>query len=261
MHFLGQVVAWFTTAAHWAGEDGIPHRMWEHVLMALAAVLASCALAIPVGLTMGHTGKGGGLAINVSNLGRAIPSFAIIVLAAQIFGIGAKPAFVALVALAIPPMVTNTYTGIRGVDDDVREAARGMGLTGSQVLRKVELPMGMPLLMAGVRTSAVQVVATATLAALVGWGGLGRYIIDGIARRDFPMVFAGALLVALLSLATEVALGRLQRRLVPRGLQSGLDQLTVLPGAAAPVEAGGEPAAGAFPPSSTDREETHAVQP
>ncbi len=231
MEFLADVLAWFTDAANWQGEDGMPHRLWEHATMCVASLLCAGALALPVGLVLGHTGRGGALAINVANLGRAIPSFAIIVLAAQFLQeIGAKPAFIALVALAIPPMVTNTLTAIEGVDPEVTESARGMGLTGWQVLTRVEVPMGMPLIMAGIRTSGVQIVATATLAALVGWGGLGRYIIDGLATRDFVEVFAGAFAVAVLSVLVEVALGALQKRLVPRGLriEAGGEQLTPL---------------------------------
>jgi osmoprotectant transport system permease protein len=220
VEFIGDVVAWFSDGANWTGEDGMPHRLWEHVTMCLAALLTAAALALPIGLFMGHTGRGGSIAINVSNLGRAVPSFAIIVLAAQVYGIGATPAFIALVALAVPPMVTNSFTAIQGVDPEVKESALGMGLTGPQVLARVELPMGMPLIMAGVRTSGVQIVATATLAALVGWGGLGRYIIDGLATRDFVEVFAGAFAVAVLSIIAELLLGGLQRLLVPRGLQS-----------------------------------------
>jgi osmoprotectant transport system permease protein len=218
--FVGDVVAWFSDGANWSGEDGMPQRLWEHVTMCLAALVTAAALALPVGLFMGHTGRGGSVAINVSNLGRAVPSFAIIVLAAQVYGIGATPAFIALVALAVPPMVTNSYTAIQGVDPEVKESALGMGLTGPQVLARVELPMGMPLIMAGIRTSGVQIVATATLAALVGWGGLGRYIIDGLATRDFVEVFAGAFAVAVLSILAEVALGGVQRLVVPRGLQT-----------------------------------------
>ena len=222
MEFLSGVVDWFTTAANWWGSEGMVHRLQEHVTMSAAALATAMAIALPVGLVLGHTGRGGPLAVNLSNLGRAVPSFAIIVLMASVVGIGAKPAYIALVALAVPPMVTNTYTAIRGVDRDVREAAEGMGLTGRQVLARVEVPMALPLVMAGIRTSAVQVVATATLAALVGWGGLGRYIIDGLATRDFHEVFAGALLVAVLSLLVEVALSALQRVVVPSALQSRL---------------------------------------
>ena len=222
MDFLADAFAWFTTAANWWGSDGMVHRLQEHVGMSAAALATAMLIALPLGLVLGHTGRGGPLAVNLSNLGRAVPSFAIIVLMASIVGIGAKPAYIALVALAVPPMVTNTYTAIRGVDRDVREAAEGMGLTGRQVLARVEIPMGLPLMMAGIRTSAVQVVATATLAALVGWGGLGRYIIDGLATRDFQEVFAGAVLVALLSLLVEIGLSVLQRVIVPTGLQGRL---------------------------------------
>ena len=230
MEFFGDVFAWFTDGANWSGVDGMPHRLWEHTVMCLAALVSAAVLALPVGMLLGHTGRGGALVINIANLGRAIPSFAIIVLAAQYLEeIGAKPAYIALVALAIPPMVTNTLTAIEGVDPEVKESALGMGLTGWQVLTRVEVPMGMALIMAGVRTSGVQIVATATLAALVGWGGLGRYIIDGLATRDFVEVFAGAFAVAVLSIVAEVLLGALQRRLVPRGLRlAGEDRLTAL---------------------------------
>lgn len=222
MEFLGDAFAWFTTAANWWGSEGMVQRLQEHVGMSAAALGTAMVIALPLGLVLGHTGRGGPLAVNLSNLGRAVPSFAIIVLMASIVGIGARPAYIALVALAVPPMVTNTYTAIRGVDRDVREAAEGMGLTGRQVLAHVEIPMGLPLMMAGIRTSAVQVVATATLAALVGWGGLGRYIIDGLATRDFQEVFAGAVLVAVLSLLVEIGLSVLQRVIVPTGLQGRL---------------------------------------
>ena len=237
MEFLADVADLFSTAANWWGPDGFVHRVQEHVVMSALSLLTAMVLALPLGLVLGHTGRGGPLAINLSNLGRAVPSFAIIVLMASIVGIGAKPAYIALVALAVPPMVTNTYTAIRSVDAEVREAAVGMGLTGGQVLRRVEVPMGLPLIMAGIRTSGVQVVATATLAALVGWGGLGRYIIDGLATREFDEVFAGAVLVALLSLLVEIGLSVLQRVVVPTGLQARVApeddrDLTVLPGAA-----------------------------
>jgi osmoprotectant transport system permease protein len=218
--FLGNVLHWFGNPAHWQGGGGIPHRLEEHVLMSLAALATAAAIALPIGLTLGHFGRGGALAINVSNVGRALPSFAILVLAVQLVGIGATPAFVALVALAVPPMVTNAFVGMRDVDAQLRDAARGLGMRGPQVLMRVELPNALPVVMAGVRTSGVQVVATATLAALVAWGGLGRYIIDGISQRDFVQVFAGAILVALLSGATEVVLAGLQLLLTPAGLRS-----------------------------------------
>jgi osmoprotectant transport system permease protein len=156
--------------------------------------------------------------INFSNLGRALPSLGIIILVFTLVGFGVVPVLVALTALAVPPIVTNSYVGMRSVDRDVREAAEGMGMTGWQVLWRVELPVAMPLIMAGVRTSAVQVVATATLAAFVGLGGLGRYLIDGFAQQDLPQVLGGAVLVAVLSLLTELVLGRVQTLVVSEGL-------------------------------------------
>jgi osmoprotectant transport system permease protein len=218
MHFLDQVLHWFTTSAHWQGPNGIPHRVEEHVVMSVAAVAAALVVALPPGIVLGHLRRFGALAINVSNVGRAIPSFAVLVISVQLFGIGAKPAFIALFVLAVPPLVTNAYVGVAEVDTEVREAASGMGMTGWQSLAHVELPAALPVVLAGVRTAAVQVVATASLAALVAWGGLGRYIVDGLAQRDFVQVFAGALLVAVLSILTELGLALFQRFVVSAGL-------------------------------------------
>lgn len=235
--FLGDVVAWFTTAAHWQGESGIVHRLVEHLGMSGAATATALAVALPLGLVLGHTGRGALVAVNVSNVGRAMPSFALLVFGAQLFGVGAKPAYLALVALAIPPIVTNTYTGIRQVDREVVEAARGMGMGEARILFRVELPVAVPLVMGGVRTAGVQVVATASLAAVVGWGGLGRFIIDGLAQGDKVKLFSGAVLVAALSMLTELALGLLQRLLTPAGLRlrpRAERRVSILPGAAAP---------------------------
>jgi osmoprotectant transport system permease protein len=228
VNFANQVLHWFLDGAHWQGDAGIPHRTFEHLVMSGASVLTAALIALPVGIAIGHVGKGGNLAINISNIGRAIPSFALLVLAAQVFGIaaasqvvgfGAVPAFVALVALAIPPMVTNSYIGMREVDADVREAARGMGMRERAVLLRVELPIALPFIMAGIRTSAVNVVATATLAAVVAWGGLGRFIVDGFGLQDYPMLFAGAIMVAVLSLIVEFSLAGAQRLTTPAGLR------------------------------------------
>ena len=219
MNFANQVLQWFLNGAHWQGDGGIPHRTFEHLAMSGASVLTAALIALPVGIAIGHFGRGGILAINISNIGRAVPSFAVLVIAVELFGIGALPAFIALVALAIPPMVTNSYIGMREVDADVREAARGMGMRDRAVLWRVELPIALPLIMAGIRTSAVNVVATATLAALVAWGGLGRFIVDGFGLQDYPMMFAGAILVAILSLIVEFSLGGVQRLVTPAGLR------------------------------------------
>lgn len=219
MNFLGRVVQWFLDPVHWQGTGGILNRLLEHVEMSVIATAVACAIALPIGLALGHGRRFGGLAINISNVGRALPSFAILVLALMIFGIGATPAFVALVLLAIPPVLTNAYVGMTGVDAELSEAARGLGMRPLQVLLRVELPVAMPVVMAGVRTAGVQVVATATLAALVAWGGLGRFIVDGFGQRDDVQIFAGALLVAALAFAAELALAGLQVALTPRGVR------------------------------------------
>ena len=219
MSFFVDVVHWFTTASHWRGDFGIPHRVFEHVAMSAAAIVAGGCIALPVGVAIGHTGRGRALVVNLSNVGRAVPSLAILALAQQTLGLrgwpgfGARPAFLALLALAVPPLLLNAAVGVEGVDEDVRDAARGMGMTGLEMLRMVELPLAAPVIMAGVRTASVQVVATATLAAVTAWGGLGRFIVDGFGQRDNVAVFAGALLVAVLALGTELGLGALQRRL------------------------------------------------
>jgi osmoprotectant transport system permease protein len=239
MNFLGDVARWFADPAHWQGANGIPTRLEEHVLMSLIATAVAALVALPIGLLLGHYGVGGAVAINISNIGRALPSFAILVLLVQLVGIGAVPAFIALVALAIPPIVTNSFVGMRDVDPELRDAARGLGFRESRTLLRVELPNAMPVVMAGIRTAGVQVVATATLAALVGWGGLGRYIVDGIANRNFVEVFAGAVLVALLAAAAEIGLAVLQYALTPAGLRSRIKQERQ---AAVSIQAQAEPA-------------------
>lgn len=211
---------WLVDPAQWQpGPDSIPTRIGEHVHLSLESVAIGALIALPVGIVLGHYGRFGNLAINVSNIGRAVPSFGILVIAFQIFGLGDVPIVLALTALAVPPMVTNSYVAMREVDPDVKDAARGMGYRELAQLVRIELPLAVPLIMAGVRTSAVQVVATASLAALVAGGGLGRYVVDGLARDDTPRLVAGALLIAALALSTELLLAGLQRVLVPRGLR------------------------------------------
>jgi osmoprotectant transport system permease protein len=215
---LGDLIRWLTAPEQWSGPSAIPVRTVQHLWYSLLATAIATAVALPIGVFIGHIGRGGLLAINLSNLGRALPSLGIIILVFTLVGFGVVPVLVALTALAVPPIVTNSYVGMRSLDRDVREAAEGMGMTGWQVLWKVELPVAMPLIMAGIRTSTVQVVATATLAAFVGLGGLGRYLIDGFAQRDLPQVLGGAVLVAVLSLITELVLGRVQTLVVSKGL-------------------------------------------
>jgi osmoprotectant transport system permease protein len=227
---LHDVIHWFNDPAHWRGTFGIPNRLGEHLRFSVSAIVAGIVLAVPIAAWLGHKRRYGTVAANISNVGRAIPSFAILVIGTQVLGfvelpiIGSFTTFVALTALAIPPLVTNSYTAVAQVDDDVIDAARGMGLSEGQVLCRVELPLAAPLLMAGIRTTAVQVVATATIAAFVGVGGLGRFIIDGQAAptpadRNVE-ILAGAILVAALSLLTELGLGLIQRKVTPKGIRT-----------------------------------------
>ena len=219
MGFLIGVWRWFADPGRWSGADGIPQRLVEHVQLSAESVAIGALIALPIGIALGHYGRFGNLAINISNVGRALPSFGILVIAFQVFGLGDFPIVLSLTALAIPPMLTNSYVALREVDPDVTDAARGMGYRELAQVLRVELPLAVPLVMAGVRTSAVQVVATATLAALISGGGFGRYIIDGLAQQDFTKLFAGAVLVGLLAVATELSLSGLERVLVPRGIR------------------------------------------
>lgn len=218
MAFVVSVLGWLADPRHWSGPDGIPMRVAEHLLYSGSGVLAAALLAVPLGVALGHTGRGAFLAINVAGVGRALPTFALLVIAfivlaraAPSLAFGFWPTFIAMVPLALPPILTNTYVGIRGVDRDVVESARGMGMTELGIVRAVEVPLGMPLILAGLRTASVAVIATATLGALVAGGGLGRYIVDGLALQEYERLFAGALLVALLAVGTELAFGLLER--------------------------------------------------
>lgn len=224
MEFLADVASWLADAAHWEGPRGIPVRIGEHILMSVVPMAFALAVALPVGVFIGHTGRGAAATINIANIGRALPSLAIIVGVLPFalragWGLGFWPTVAALTVLALPPIIINTYTGFRGVDRELLDAARGMGMHSWQLITRVELPMAAPVLLAGVRIAAVQVVATATLGAVVASGGLGRYIIDGIARRDHPEVFVGALLVVLLSLTTELGFNAFQRLMVSPGIR------------------------------------------
>jgi osmoprotectant transport system permease protein len=229
MEFFVAVFAWLSAPQHWAGSDGIPNRLAEHLLISTVTIVVAVLIALPIGVLAGHTGRGGFLAINVANFGRAMPSLALLALMLPValsfkLGLGFWPTFIALVPLGIPPVLTNSYVAVREVDRDVVEAARGMGLRERQVLQKVELPLGAPLIIAGIRNAAVAIVATATLGALVAGGGLGRYIVDGIALQDYPRVFVGALLVALLSIIVELAFGGFERLTVSSGLRQAEDR-------------------------------------
>lgn len=217
MGVMGQAWDWLANGANWSGENGVWHRLGEHVYVSGISLAIACAVALPVGLWLGHIGKGGALAVNVSNVGRAVPVFAVLALfmVSPLRSAGYLPTIAALVLFALPPLLTNAYVGMREVDRSVVEAARGMGMSGSQLFWRVELPLARELVMTGLRSGAVQVIATATIAAMVGQGGLGRIITIGFNTYNTPQVVAGALLVAALALLVEGALVAADR-LFPR---------------------------------------------
>jgi osmoprotectant transport system permease protein len=217
MGVVGEAWTWLTTGANWAGDDGAAHRLAEHLYVSGIALAVACVIALPVALYLGHVGKGGGLAVNLSNVGRAVPVFAVLALfmMTPLRNSGYLPTVIALVLFAVPPLLTNAYVGMTEVDRSVLEAARGMGMSGTQLFVRVELPLAYPMIMSGLRSAAVQVVATASIAAMVGLGGLGRIITAGFNTYDTAQVFAGAVLVALLALAVEGVLVALDRLLSP----------------------------------------------
>jgi len=236
MSFLAAAAAWLIDPSHWQGSDGIPTRVLEHLLLSGLSSGIAVLLALPLGIWLGHTGRLAFLAINVANVGRALPSLALLALALPVsfalgLGLGFWPTLFALVPLGMPPILTNAYVGLHEVDRDVVDAARGMGMSDWQVLRQVELPIAAPLIIAGVRNATVAIVATATLGAVVAGGGLGRYIVDGMARQEYDRLFIGALLVALLALLTELAFNLFERAIVSGGvrlLYAGEDRLTTI---------------------------------
>lgn len=220
MSAWGDLVDFVSTADNWSGRRGIGTRIVDHVRISVAATAAAAVVAIPAALYLGHIRRGGALATAVVNLGRAVPSFAIVALALPFslrygFGLGFWPTMVALVALALPPIFTNTYAGVVSIDPAVVDAARGMGMRGREVLLRVEAPGALPLLVTGLRISAVQVVATATLGAFVGFGGLGAFIYEGFRQNDDGKLLTGAVFVAVLAIGTELLFGVGQRLLTP----------------------------------------------
>ncbi|MFE0681966.1 ABC transporter permease [Streptomyces sp. NPDC058961] len=222
MNTLSDTWSWLTSAAHWSGENGIWNRLGQHLWLTALCLVLSCLIALPVALVLGHLGKGGTLAVNISNVGRAVPTFAVLVLLllTPIGKYGEWPTIIALILFAVPPLLTNAYVGMREVDRDVVRAARGMGMTGRQLLFRVELPLALPLILTGVRIAAVQLVATATLAALAGGGGLGRIITAGFNLASTPQVVAGAVLVAVFALVVE-GVFELVQRFAPQWAQGG----------------------------------------
>ena len=202
MNVLNIVNAFFSDSANWHAYDGIPTRMREHIQYSLIALAIAAAIGLPVGLLTGHTGRGGNSVAFVATAGRALPSFGLLVLMFVLLGLGLTPVMIPLVVLAVPPILVTTYEAVRSVDPSPVDAARGMGMAEPRILFQVELPVALPLILSGLRSAAIQIVSTATIAAYVSLGGLGRYIVDGLYQRNYEKVVGGATLVAVLALVT-----------------------------------------------------------
>ncbi|KUN04893.1 ABC transporter permease [Streptomyces yokosukanensis] len=219
MNVLDFARAFFSDGAHWHGYDGIPTRFTEHLTFSVEALLIAAAIGLPVGLLTGHYGRGGNVLALIATAGRALPSFGLLVLMFIWSGFGTLPVMIPLVVLAVPPILVTTYEAIRSVDPSPVDAARGMGMPETRVLFQVEVPVALPLVLSGLRTAAIQIVSTATIAAYVSLGGLGRYIIDGLYQKNYDKVVGGATLVAGLALATLVVFWALSRLTVSPGVR------------------------------------------
>ncbi|MEA2608998.1 MAG: osmoprotectant transport system permease protein [Chloroflexota bacterium] len=232
---MQDIVNFFLDPTHWQGDTGIPNRLLEHLVISGAAILAATLIAIPIGLYIGHTNRGAGLAINLANIGRAVPSYAMMVIPlpftlslapvlgySPTFGLNFLPVFLAMTFLAIPPLLVSTYAGLRSVDRDLVEAGRGMGLRERQILNGIELPLASSIIIGGFRTATLQVIATATIGAILAGGGLGRFIFDGLNQglAGRASIYAGAILVSALAIGVDLVLALVQRRLTPIALRT-----------------------------------------
>jgi osmoprotectant transport system permease protein len=225
MRLLSRAWDYLTDGANWSGDGGMVELLVEQLLLTVTALAIAVLIGLPLALWLGHLGKGGFLAINISNVGRAVPTFAVLVLLSVgpagtdvlgPYGRAGLATLIALVLFGLPPIVTNGYVAVREVPADVREAARGMGMRGMQVFRRVELPLALPLVMAGLRLALVQIWATATIAALVAGPGLGNVITAGFYRNDFAKSIAGAVVVAVVALVLELIAAAAQRLVDPQ---------------------------------------------
>jgi len=231
---IQETIAWLTDPANWSGPTGIPTRLGEHIAISVASLAIAILIALPIGLYIGHTKRGVSFAVNSANLWRALPSIAVIAIVLPITaaldpqaGFKIYPTVVAMVVLGVPPILVNAYTGVAHVDADVVEAGSGQGMSGWQVLRRVELPLAVAPILTGIRSGAIQIVATATLGAIFGFGALGRYLVDGISRGDDGMVFGGVVLVSGLVIVTDLIFAALQKALTPRAIRRNQSVMSV----------------------------------
>jgi osmoprotectant transport system permease protein len=216
---IGEVLAWFTDPANWQGPGGVATRVAEHVGYTMLALVVGAAIAVPLGVFVGHTGRGGVGLVALSNAIRALPTLGLVTFLFLLFTHTEIATIVGLVILAIPPILAGTYAGVQAIDPSAVDAGEGMGMTGRQRLWLVEVPIALPLVLGGVRNAVLQLVATAAVAAYVGLGGLGRFLLDGLAVLDYSAVVAGAMLTGLLAVVLDLVFACLQRAVVPAGVR------------------------------------------
>jgi osmoprotectant transport system permease protein len=239
---MGDIIAWFTDPANLTGTDSIPQRLLEHIVLCAAALLTATVIALPIGLYIGHTRRFAGIAINAANIGRALPSYALVVMILPVslalspeYGLDPIPTFIAMTLLAIPAILIGAYAGLRSLDADLMEAGRGMGLRERQILTGLELPLAAPIIVGGFRTATLQVIATATIGAIVSGGGLGRFIVDGIHNQDYTTVVGGVILVSGLAIGVDLVLAAIQRWVTPRGVRVSAGRESEVPDVAPPI--------------------------
>jgi osmoprotectant transport system permease protein len=216
---ISEMIGWFTDPATWQGPGGVPVRIAQHVGFVALSLLIATAVAVPVGLYVGHTGHGSTVLVGTGNAIRALPTLGLVTLLFLLVSDSTVAAVIGLVVLAVPPILAGTYAGLRAVDRRVVDAAEGMGMRQGQRLWQVEIPMALPLLLGGVRNAVLQLVATTAVAAYVGLGGLGRFLLDGLAVFDYGEVAGGAIITAALAITLDLALLVAQRAVVPRGVR------------------------------------------
>lgn len=217
MNYITDAVQFIFDPQNWPGPDGIATRLTQHVLYAAAGVVGATIVAVPLGLVAGHTGRGRDLVATVTGAARALPTFGLLLFAVLLFGLHLAPVIAVLVLLAIPPILAGTYTGVEAAGRTAVDGARGSGFSELQIVRRVELPLAMPLVLGGIRSATLQAVATATIAGYVAQGALGRYLIEGLARHEYATAVVGALLVAGLALLCDAALASVQKLTTPHG--------------------------------------------
>lgn len=221
MNFFLEAIAFILDPAHYGGVNGIDTRILEHLVISLEVLLVSAAIAVPVGYLVGHTGRGRTITVALSGAVRALPTLGLMIIIALAVGIGLEAPFIAFVVLAVPPVLAGAYSGFESIDRRTVDAARAVGMTEWQIVAKVEVPLGLPLLIGGIRSASLQVIATVTLADYVGAGGLGHFLFLGLKTNDYPQMLAGSIVVILLALVSEIVFGVLQRLVVPAGVSAG----------------------------------------